>query len=145
MAITKAALSTLRIGIRYGKTRARSRALHLVLQSCHACWCPSYSRLFNSVGPQRMRIILERLNGWQRLWVVTSFLWGLLVAFLAVRALPAADLSVMADIRSPQSQVLRELSEGYRLDKRPTRGTPLGPCLVWGNCNDLCELRPAGN
>lgn len=68
--------------------------------------------------------MMNRLNGWQRLWVVTSILLGIVVACKVASEFPLIDPAIMADIRSPESKWLREMPEGFKLDKYPEQGTP---------------------
>ncbi len=64
------------------------------------------------------------LNGWQRLWVVLSFLLLIVTVGVVWAFLPSVDTDILVDLKSPDSQYLRTMPEGFRLDKQPEPGQP---------------------
>jgi hypothetical protein len=54
-----------------------------------------------------------RLNGWQRLWAVTSGLLILPFALILVYSWPDRDSQVVADLGAEECRAWRELPEGF--------------------------------
>ncbi len=71
-----------------------------------------------------MKRHLSKLNGWQRLWLVLSAVWLVVFLCLVVDRFPTTDPKVIADLKSPDSQSLRDLPQGFKLDEFPDRNTP---------------------
>jgi hypothetical protein len=60
-----------------------------------------------------------RLNGWQRLWVLTSVLLVIAMSVVLVAVWPSDNTSIIADIHSPTCKLWLNLPKGFFPDKAP--------------------------
>jgi len=72
---------------------------------------------------------MNELNGRQRLLVVLSVLWTIAVLYLIFNSLPSFDPDIIAEIRSPESERLREYPKGNKARKylNPYYGSQICP------------------
>lgn len=78
------------------------------------------------------------LNGWQRLWAVTTVIMLTLAVAAVVSAWPRAEPGVVSDLALPECKMWRELPAGFFPDKSPAWSEPchsLQYFLHWNRVN----------
>jgi len=68
-----------------------------------------------------------KLSGWQRLWIVLSCFLLIVTTGIVWVLMPSIDPDILVDLRSPESEYLRTIPEGFVLDERPQ---PEQPCYA---------------